>query len=119
VNKKYKEVFVNAEPVLTKEDKAQWIGALRSGKYKQGFEVFVEEAKIDGKETECLCCLEVYNVLHGGRDGNLNAPCEVVNRSVLFGHKANLIPHINDENRPEARDYSNIIPYLELLPTID
>jgi len=119
MNKKYKEVFVNAEPVLTKEDKAQWIGALRSGKYKQGFEVFVEEAKIDGKETECLCCLEVYNVLHGGRNAGTTPPSNVVNQSVLFGYKANLIPHINDENRPEARDYSNIIPYLELLPTID
>lgn len=102
---------------FTQEIKDNWLANLKSGKYKQGFGALINT---DGNE-KYHCCIGVLGQCTEGL-GN-----EFVVRSkysydflqqTIGKHLMGKIIDANDnyEKRPVNRDYSNVIPLIELLP---
>lgn len=95
---------------FTQEIKDNWLANLRSGKYKQGF------VTLHNKTDNTYCVLGVLMVF-----ANIPDPYSFI--SETLGEKTlNHIYGTNDKRRYRfffflSRDYSNVIPLIEKLPT--
>lgn len=109
---------------LTKEQKEAWLSALKSGKYIQG------AGKLHDKENNIWCCLGVFaditptiqiNEYGGGcvtesNESSYKPFYDVLREEVvreLWGENDYGVIYTN------KRDYSNVIPLIEQLETVD
>ena len=97
---------------ITAEDKAAWIEALRSGKYKQG-QAVLRRIERDGSATHC--CLGVLSEIKGFTDpdmvsdGGLLYP-HVAAIGCLTNQEINKLWNMNDSQR---RTFAEIADYIE------
>lgn len=97
--------------LFTKQIKKEWLEALKSGKYIQLFNDFANSARNE------YCCIAVLDEVVKDR----NLTCWNVLRSINEEISNKLIC-INDDKDYIAtgkRDYSNVIPIIEQLETVD
>lgn len=106
---------------FTKEIKAKWLEALKSGKYKQGF------SELHTKTDNSYCCLGVLAKITPGLSceyklsNPTGSPYKFLNDN-LSGRRTENLYRTNDrdkDNPSYPRDYSNVIPLIEALPTVD
>lgn len=99
---------------FTQEIKDNWLKALKSGKYKQGFYNLVSDETI-GKT---YCCIGVLADCTEGLNCNLtdptNSPYNFLEKTIGNELMVELY-RTNDKGNPK-RDYSNVIPLIEALP---
>lgn len=109
---------------LTKQLKQDWLTALKSGKYKQGFYT------LKRFDDNSYCCLGVLACVMG--EEIVNCESSTINHGEynLYGsfgqlmgaHRMGLLFQANDSHaflEDYPRDYSNVIPLIEKLPTVD
>lgn len=103
---------------FTAEIKQNWLNALKSGKYKQGF------LTLHDKETNTHCCIGVLGEVVEGLDNDVRSinemsPYNFLTKTIGEDLKKDLY-YRNDAGKgdPEytTRDYSNVIPLIESLP---
>ena len=108
---------------FTQEIKNNWINALKSGEYKQGFGGLVVDKNgysLHNDETEKFhCCIGVLGEITEGLTNKnydeTDSPYDFL-RSTIGAEKMVKLYHKNDERpRNIARDYSNVIPLIEAL----
>lgn len=91
---------------LTKQLKQDWLDALKSGKYVQ------TTGQLHSEDNK-YCCLGVFCVIN-------NKPLKYWFSSEIFGpNLEQKIIHQNDLFDNPKKDYSNVIPLIETLETID
>ena len=104
---------------FTKEIKKNWLKALKSGDYKQGFVSLFNET------DNSYCCIGVLGHITEGLNNNEGTENEELLPYKFLkdnGITCSDIWSVNDDrNYRETgkRDYSNVIPLIEQLPTID
>lgn len=105
---------------FTKALKQEWLEALKSGRYKQG------ETQLKSQDKHC--CLGVLCDIHPRLSISESGESILMDDVQCFGYdplstllNGKLITEnlwrSNDRNTPG--DYSNVIPIIEALPTID
>lgn len=104
---------------FTKELKDSWLTALKSGKYVQG------KGCLHDKFHNTFCCIGVLGDIHPDLDvdkGEIKhdeSPYEFLAQTISPSHTI-LLHTTNDKTfNPHKPDYSNVIPLIESLPTID
>jgi hypothetical protein len=111
--------------LFTKELKDNWLKALRSGDYEQ----FNDKLK-NSDNNKQMCCLGVLADIHPNiRISKNGENCIVRNKKVSYdpfdemkihnGCPAHLASRNDNSYRDGKRDYSEVIPLIETLPTID
>lgn len=107
---------------FTKEVKENWLANLRSGKYKQGF------CNLHNPADNSFCCIGVLGDCTDDLDNSKEEEVgchpyaflkDNINKSV-----ASHIWEMNDDSQYRDNpdypcDYSNVIPLIESLPTVD
>jgi len=117
---------------FTKEIKNEWIKALESGEYTQGFGALVKnkEISISGKTEHC--CLGVLGDIHPGLENKVHGfkkkeninPYRFLDSAVSEYVRSRLV-NANDADAFEAQegkyeqDYSNVLPMIRQLKTVD
>lgn len=105
---------------LTKEQKEAWLVALKSGQYKQ-CQVALEAN--DEKLGKLNCCLGVFCVINNINIDSVGDAYDYLKEKF----SDSTLWKITDQNdnsqywieNPDKRDYSNVIPLIEQLETID
>jgi len=110
---------------LTKEQKEAWLTALKSGDYKQCQVALKSQLKGIGSVN---CCLGVFaeintNIDSSKMDVDTTSVYNELN-NILTKQTVEDIYSKNDsylywKENPDKRDYSNVIPLIESLETID
>lgn len=104
---------------FTEKVKKQWIKALKSGKYKQGF------ITLHNQKDDTFCCLGVLGDIHpklsNASSSNPYSFLKDNNIDVEYLWKTNDNPEYRKKcfNGKQKRDYSNVIPLIESLPTVN
>lgn len=107
---------------FTKEIKAKWLEALKSGKYKQGFSELYTET------DNSYCCIGVLAKITPGLSCEYDLPSDTTKSPYKFlddnlsERRTENLYTTNDrdkDNPSYPRDYSNVIPLIEALPTVD
>lgn len=113
---------IELTPGLTKEIKNKWVEALKSGTYIQGQYTlkFISETETQTRH----CCLgvlgEVCNLeINPSGNGFKDAAGYLPLISILGDNVVDKLIHKNDSHMAINRDYSNVIPIIETLETID
>jgi len=117
---------------FTKELKDKWIKALKSGEYTQGFRRLItteENNSISGKTEHC--CLGVLGDIHPGLENRV-CGCKEENisaykflDSAVSEHARSRLVNVNDADEHNAiqgrykQDYSNVLPIIRELKTVD
>lgn len=100
---------------FTKEIKTKWLDALKSGKYKQIQRGF--------KKNGGHCCLGVLDdLIISENNGNLNAVWPLLGTIPNHDEGVSITTYLvqlNDAKRLVKPDYSNVIPFIEKLETVD
>jgi len=113
---------------FTQEIKDNWLKALKSGEYKQGFNMLVTNKTNTGLEEgedKYHCCIGVlgeiteglsnYPRICGEEEGGENNPYTFLENTIGDTLTTNLFK-VNDRTPlNELRDYSNVIPLIEAL----
>ena len=117
---------------FTKELKDKWIKALESGEYTQGFGALVKnkEISISGKTEHC--CLGVLGDIHPGLENKVHGFEKKENisaykflDSAVSEHVRCRLVDVNDADEHNAiegrykQDYSNVLPIIRELKTVD
>ncbi len=101
---------------LTKRIKSKWLEALKSGKYSQvqgGYNMELDEDSNISHEGHC--CLAVLDIVAEKEGVELN-----IGEPMIKGDIYNLMVNTNDAPSDDfVRDYSNVIPTIETLKTVD
>ena len=105
---------------FTKEVKEKWLADLKSGNFKQGTGSLYKE------ETDSYCCIGVLSISMGIDKEKLRGPLSGDAFSMLLSTcgrpLASQLWHVNDKvkyDEKAPRDFSNVIPLIEALPTAD
>lgn len=107
---------------FTAEIKENWLNALKSGKYKQGF------GRLYNPIDNTHCCIGVLGEVTEGlsckdslSENSSENPYTFL-RQTIVKDKTGVLWSTNDSGEfddhiQKARDYSNVIPLIESLPT--
>lgn len=107
---------------LTKKIKTKWLKALKSGTYKQGFTQLYDN--FQGKDAYCclgvLCKVMDIPISEDGMDcfpknGKKGYPFFFD----LLGKKETEYLWVCNDRDVDSTDYSNVIPLIKKLPTVD
>ena len=109
------------ERKFTQEIKDNWLKALKSGEYKQGF------AELFTRSDNSHCCIGVLGCVIGlkggiGEDYNLDNSAYNFLEDTIGKEKLRDLYTTNDEmyyRKEGNRDYRNVIPMIELLPVTE
>lgn len=109
---------------FTKQIKEDWLKALKSGKFKQGYGYLVFEDRDDKSGKKEHCCIGVLGEITEGLSNSVidgDSPYLFLRYNIGDEATENLY-RTNDKNKRlenDPQDYANVIPLIENLKTND